>query len=297
MMKKLGLIVLIIGFHGGLWAQNPKFDRLEMWFAQGHYKKVYRKANNLLDNPEYDFSLLPSYYKSISLIQLSQNEHWLIRHPNALDEAFSLFMEIRRNGESQKLFEAHQYELVWLKDDMLAWAADFNRLGLEKEFSKLQGMIDQMFDGFELIDSAPDEVFEMDSSLVGTDYVGLRSEIVAIARKHLGVPYVWAGNTPDGFDCSGFTCYVLQQKGKQLPRRAEEQYRESVKVKAKNAQAGDLVFFDNGSGISHVGIVISGRGEPLVMIHSSSSKGIIITNVAESEYWSKRLYGFGTFVN
>ena len=70
-----------------------------------------------------------------------------------------------------------------------------------------------------------------------------------------------------------------------------------MKVKKKNVEKGDLVFFDNGSGVSHVGIVISEKGEPLKMIHSSSSKGIIITDVSKSEYWSKRLHGFGTYLN
>ena len=51
--------------------QNPKFDKLEMLFDQGHYKRVYRKANRLIDDPEFDFSYLPKYYKSLSLLQLS----------------------------------------------------------------------------------------------------------------------------------------------------------------------------------------------------------------------------------
>ena len=57
-------------------AQNPKFDRLEMLFAQKHYKRVHRKANRLLDKPEYDFSMLPTYYKAMSLFQLAQNHYW-----------------------------------------------------------------------------------------------------------------------------------------------------------------------------------------------------------------------------
>ena len=65
----------------------------------------------------------------------------------------------------------------------------------------------------------------------------------------------------------------------------------------KDVQKGDLVFFDNGSGVSHVGIVVSENGQPIVMIHSSSSKGIILTNVDESDYWSQRLHGFGTFID
>ena len=124
-----------------------------------------------------------------------------------------------------------------------------------------------------------------------------RIKIVATAKEQLGVPYVWAGSSPNGFDCSGFTSYVMKKHGMDLPRRAGDQYESSTKLKAKDAKKGDLVFFNNGSGISHVGIVISDKGEPLVMIHSASSTGIIITEVEKSEYWMKRLHGYGTYVN
>ena len=86
-MKKYLIIVLIAFVSCELQAQVPQFDKLEMYYAQGHYKVVYRRANRLLDQPDYDYSLLPKFYKSLSLFQLSQNRHWLIRHPNALGEA------------------------------------------------------------------------------------------------------------------------------------------------------------------------------------------------------------------
>ncbi len=89
----------------------------------------------------------------------------------------------------------------------------------------------------------------------------------------------------------------MKDFGKELSRRSEDQYNEGKKVKEKNVQKGDLVFFSNGSGISHVGIVVSEKGQPIVMIHASSSKGVIITNIESSEYWMKRLHGFATYVN
>ena len=108
---------------------------------------------------------------------------------------------------------------------------------------------------------------------------------------------MWAGNSPDGFDCSGFTSFILEKSGHHLPRRSVDQYNESVKLEKNEVGKGDLVFFNNGSGISHVGIVISDKGAPIVMIHSSSSKGIIITEVEKSEYWLNRLHGYGTYLN
>jgi len=82
-----------------------------------------------------------------------------------------------------------------------------------------------------------------------------------------------------------------------LPRRAADQYNACKKIKEKSVQKGDLVFFDNGSGVSHVGMVISEKGEPIVMIHASSSQGIIRTAIDTSDYWKSRLKGYGTFVD
>lgn len=302
-MKNFLIIIglLFIGFEAA--AQHPKFDKLEVNFAQRHYKRVLRKSNRLLDNPTYDFSMLPTYYKSISLFQLSQNTFWLLRHPGALEEAERLFLEVKKAEDGEKIFNAHMYEVSWLKSDLLSWAGDLKRMGKQEQFENVQRIIATIFDdvpvvdgGTIVIDDAPviEEPAEENASPVVT---GVRNEIVASAKEHVGTPYVWAGNTPEGFDCSGFTSYVMKEHGESIARRAADQYQGAKKVKKKDVQKGDLVFFKNGSGISHVGIVISEKGEPLVMIHSSSSKGIIITEVEKSEYWTKRLYGYGTYVN
>src|SRR3990167_3246612 len=63
-----------------------------------------------------------------------------------------------------------------------------------------------------------------DNGLVVEESVAMkkrRDEMVEYAKKQLGVPYVWAGTDPSGFDCSGFTTYVMKQFKKELPRRAE----------------------------------------------------------------------------
>lgn len=78
--------------------------------------------------------------------------------------------------------------------------------------------------------------------------------IVAYASDFLGVPYVWGGNTPSGFDCSGFTKYVFAHFGISLDRRASEQALQGVPVSRNQLQPGDLVFF--GNPVYHVGIYV-----------------------------------------
>lgn len=279
-------------------AQNPKFDKLEMLFEQGHYKRVYRQSNRLLDKPEYDYSLLPKYYNSLSLFQLSQNDYWRIRNKHALDDAIQLFREVKEDPASAVLFDAHMYELQWVKSDLLSWATDLNRLGLREDFLKVQKAVDELFNGVESMEPKepviiPDEV----DSTINISELDTRGQVVEIAKKYIGVPYVWAGNTPEGFDCSGFTGYVMKEVGKSVPRISADQYADSRRIKRKNVKPGDLVFFSNGSKVSHVGIVISNGTEPLRMIHASTSKGVIITDVDNSNYWEQRVHGFGAYLD
>lgn len=302
-MRK-SLLVLFVGIIAiSAQAQQPKFDKLEMLFAQKNYKTVYRKSNQLLDNPSYDYSMLPAYYKSMSMLQLAQNDLWLKRHSESINEALALFLKVKSSPNGEKIFNAHMYELSWIKSDLMSWASDLKRSGNIKAFNEIQSALIKMYDGIpdlEMNDTPEDNqpiVIEVDEVEESTGSSLSRNKIVANAQKHLGTPYVWAGSTPSGFDCSGFTSYVMKDFGKELSRRSADQYTEGRKVKEKNVQKGDLVFFSNGSGISHVGIVVSEKGQPIVMIHASSSKGVIVTNIESSEYWMKRLHGFATYVN
>ncbi|MDP4797387.1 MAG: C40 family peptidase [Crocinitomicaceae bacterium] len=302
-MRK-SLLILFVGIIAlSAQAQQPEFDKLEMLFAQKNYKTVFRKSKQLLDNPSYDYSMLPTYYKSMSMLQLAQNELWLKRHSESINEALELFLKVKNSPNGEKIFNAHMYELSWIKSDLMSWASDLKRSGNQKAFKEIESALKKMYDGIpdlEMLDSPEitepmivnvDEVEENAGSTIS------RNKIVENAQKYLGTPYVWAGSSPSGFDCSGFTSYVMKDFGKELSRRSEDQYNDGKKVKEKNVQKGDLIFFSNGSGISHVGIVVSEKGQPLVMIHASSSKGVIVTDIESSEYWMKRLHGFATYVN
>jgi len=80
--------------------------------------------------------------------------------------------------------------------------------------------------------------------------------VVGIAEQYLGVPYVWGGASPSGFDCSGFTMYVYAQVGVSLPHNAAAQYGYGSPVSRGNLAPGDLVFFD---GLGHVGLYVGGN--------------------------------------
>jgi cell wall-associated NlpC family hydrolase len=79
--------------------------------------------------------------------------------------------------------------------------------------------------------------------------------VLEIARRYVGVPYVWGGTTPAGFDCSGYTQYVYAQLGISLPRTSSGQRGAGVVVSAADARPGDLVWSPG-----HIGIY-TGNGQ------------------------------------
>jgi len=90
-------------------------------------------------------------------------------------------------------------------------------------------------------------------SVPSTHYSG----VVGVAMRYLGVPYVWGGASPSGFDCSGLVMYAFAQVGISLPHNTVAQwgYSNAVSVPRDELQPGDLVFF---AGLGHVGIYAGG---------------------------------------
>ena len=113
------------------------------------------------------------------------------------------------------------------------------------------------------------------------------TRLLNIAMRFGGVPYVWGGETPAGFDCSGFVQYVFRQIGINLPRTADVQYELGRKVLQSELQPGDLVFFETYEpGASHNGIYV-GDGN---FIGANSGTGVAVASLA-SPYWSTRYLG------
>lgn len=87
---------------------------------------------------------------------------------------------------------------------------------------------------------------------------GLGAQAVALAARYIGVPYLWGGTTPDGFDCSGLVQFVYGLTGVKLPRTSQEQAKIGLTVPYSQAQPGDLLIYSYNSPADHVGLYAGG---------------------------------------
>ena len=116
----------------------------------------------------------------------------------------------------------------------------------------------------------------------------LRAKVLALAEEQLGVPYVYGGMSPSGFDCSGFVKYIYDEMGYTINRTADTQLVSGVAVNREDLQPGDLVFFcattNDGAITSHVGIY-AGDNQ---FIHAASD-GIRYSSLDDDYYADKYL--------
>ncbi len=115
-----------------------------------------------------------------------------------------------------------------------------------------------------------------------------RRELVRTANRYRGAPYRYGGNTPRGFDCSGFVGYVYERNGISLPRTAGEQYHEGRRIPQERLRPGDLVFFQTSrERISHVGIY-TGNDR---FIHAPRQGKRVGYASLSNPYWHRRYRG------
>lgn len=113
------------------------------------------------------------------------------------------------------------------------------------------------------------------------------SSIIATGKRYIGVPYIFGGTTPAGFDCSGFVQYVFAKNGIRLPRVSRDQFNIGTFISYNNLKPGDIVFFSlAGNGVvDHEGIYVGNNQ----FINAASSKGVTIYTLGP--YWQSFYVG------
>ena len=134
-----------------------------------------------------------------------------------------------------------------------------------------------------------DYVVTTDSGVAGVTDSSKGQQVVDYAKGYTGCKYVYGGNGPSSFDCSGFTTYVYKHFGYTINRTASGQLSNGTAVDKSSLQPGDLVFFKNNTtkAASHVGIYV-GNGQ---FIHASTNTYTVRTDNLSSGYYANIYVG------
>jgi cell wall-associated NlpC family hydrolase len=197
-----------------------------------------------------------------------------------VDEVRSFRTEIKEREAKLTMARSEQERIVAeraaKRDEIRSQLAERQRLlgSIKDQIAKMQAA--EQAQQQRLANQAETRV----SNDFGGNPTGHYSGVVEIAMQYLGVPYVWGGASPSGFDCSGFAMYVFAQVGVSLPHHAASQYGMGTPVSKEQLQPGDLVFFN---GLGHMGIYIGG-GQ---FIHAPHTGDVVkISSLSDSWYAS-----------
>lgn len=128
------------------------------------------------------------------------------------------------------------------------------------------------------INTAPEDVLPEDNRVYN---------ITSYAREFEGTPYKYGGTTRKGMDCSGLVYTSFLQEKIPLPRSSRDMAKEGERLSLVDVNIGDLLFFEtnkNQKVINHVGLVVEIQPGHIYFIHSSSSRGVIISSLSDT-YW------------
>ncbi len=296
-IKSITTIILLIflGLTTSSFTQDRKIDLLERLYIQGNFKRLVKKATKLATKDGYQTNPKVYFYKSLGLIGLSNDKRYTYGHPMVKDEikdAIDQYLDVDPN-----MVLANNYELTL--DERTYF--DLSIESKETVLDTIQFKDTSVVENIEIVKKPLESIKsdkKKDEKIPVEEIYTTEEKLIIYAETFLGTPYKYGGMNENGFDCSGFTSYVMKSFGYSLPRSARDQYAAAKKIKKGKAKKGDLVFFGrNKNNISHVGIVSSNQGEELTMIHASSSRGIMYTNVDQDIYWKPKLIGVGRIEN
>ena len=212
----------------------------------------------------------------------------------APDLASEVVMKLDKGFKAEVFARAGQWYKILLNDDKTGWV--YEKYIIVKENSTSRGVVEEI----PVPDNTPGNQAGGSADSSGDKGNGgggenpgkppaepnVQEKLAEFAKKFLGVKYVWGGDTPKGFDCSGFALYVYKNFGIELPHQTSLQAKGGTVVTKKNLRIGDLVFFDtNGgkNGINHVGIYI-GNGKFIHASSARSTKKVVISDLNEGFY-------------
>lgn len=118
----------------------------------------------------------------------------------------------------------------------------------------------------------------------------IRQVVSGYAQNFVGVPYRRAGTSPRiGFDCSGFTSYILKEFELKASPSSSRQSTEGERISLEEVLPGDLVFFGRGKYVQHVAMVVEKTDAGIFCVHSTCTRGVVVENISTSKYWKPKI--------
>lgn len=292
-LKHIAILFFVFLIINPLSAQpDAKIEKkLSKLFDKGKYEKCYNKAVKL--NKKNPKSFVPKYYISkvgihnYSNYDLSKNKRYT-----------NLKSAVRY---SVKLPETYDEWKLSIQDSLVAYIYSiYDSTKISRSCKNALKFYSRTYDDtldfyvFHSPSTQPNE--KLTYSLSGSKSDSLRWELIKFAEKQDGIRYSYAGEKPEtGFDCSGFTKYVYEHIGIELPHNAQKQSElEGKNITLAEARAGDLVFFGsqnkNSYYTQHAGIIHSVNNGEIKVIHCVSG-GVSIDGKQSSWelYWKDKV--------
>ena len=293
-LKKQLLLCVLIVISNLMFAEND-LNKVEALFNAGKYEKSYKKSEKLKGESAYYKKAKTYYLLGFSLLNIQNDQAKKLGVFNREKSIISYVMKgvkyQKSNSELKRFRQFFQGFTQLAKKRLL----QSKKLRKEREWKGIAELLAQQFndttpaywEAHKVIEEAEvkEEVLAAKENEVFVKELlrnSKRDSIIRWARTYIGTPYVFAGVSRKGIDCSGFTSTVLNHFGSNLPHSCKTQA--TLGKKTKQYKAGDLALFgyksSNGTvKPSHVGIVISNYPEPLKVIHATSSLGVRIDDV------------------
>lgn len=291
------LCVLTVGF-----GQTRLLNRIDRLYDQGLYQKSLKKSEKLIRDRKHRDHPLPYLYQSLNLYELSQNPDKKRKYRHGLRNALMAYQQFRQRDTRNRYAAKRLAEVEELHQAIRKEADRLHNTGQNTEARFFHRQLATLWRDttsayvaiyHKEIQGVSNPVENPENETLPLALNTLRDSLVSTAHGQIGVPYKYGGQTPSGFDCSGFTGYTYKTYGLKLPRKSGDQSTIGYKVPVKRAQKGDLAFFGVKKGhdvkITHVAMVVSDPGDALKVIHATSSKGVMVSNVTASNYWRPRL--------
>jgi cell wall-associated NlpC family hydrolase len=302
-LKKQLLLYVLIVISNLMFAEND-LNKVEALFNAGKYEKSYKKSEKLKGESAYYKKAKTYYLLGFSLLNIQNDQAKKLgvfnREKSIISYVIKGVKYQKSNSELKRFKQFFQGFTQLAKKRLL----QSKKLRKEREWKGIAELLAQQFndttpaywEAHKVIEDAEvkEKVLAAKENEVFVKELlsnSKRDSIIRWARTYIGTPYVFAGVSRKGIDCSGFTSTVLNHFGSNLPHSCKTQA--TLGKKTKQYKAGDLALFgyksSNGTvKPSHVGIVISNYPEPLKVIHATSSLGVRIDDIKASSYWKPK---------